>query len=352
MKFDFIKWLFESPNKIKRLFILCCRVILNLTVARWLYIHEFGSYNLQFKEWQAWHEFISAGPAVLWTVAYLISEVVLFRLAPIFSFLLLHSLSRRTLKKRKIDKASGSFFMKYFSFLEIINVDEKTNRISADAQTREVCNLMKQFAADDAPSEISRFKTSLIKNIWDNYIAFIIVYFFFLPYHSHTPGLNLTIILGAVLFLFLYVNACWVLDILQKGAGEILFHLERLLIEKLVGDVFKGAGYAVLSNWDDKTRKQADYVFMQGRRYVIAVHFSQRPIPEFVIKRYVEQKESNTRYLIFTNRDLPDSVRAMEVNSPYIKITNFSKERDLAKKIKAIIKDCEIGSHGAESANR
>jgi len=127
------------------------------------------------------------------------------------------------LRKWKLYKTTGRFLLGFFSYTEIIEWERKTNRITATARTNDVYSRLQPFAEKDAQSEISSIKNSFIKDIWDNYLTFTIVYFAVLPNHHNTQGLNITIIIGCILILLVYVSLSWILDILHQGGRKSCF---------------------------------------------------------------------------------------------------------------------------------
>jgi hypothetical protein len=342
MLIDFIKILIEQPEKIKKLGFLLAKFVLNLIFASKLYLWIIGSYQiLNIREFTAWIEFIMTGRILICILLYVVSNFILFDLLQTISTVLLDWLSNKLFPFNQFDRNSKDFFLKVLVFFDLISLDEKTKRIKAGKRIEELYEFALIINQKEAKSEFASLKNTLIKEAWQTYLVFVLIYFFYLNASTNNNFL-LWLILGGLVFIsFLYFVVSWFLEFLSANAKGILWEVQALRFSQFILDALKDIGIYVLNTNNRKELGYEKYIYHQNKETIIEFLFSKRPLTEFFIKNFKSTiMKVDKKMILITNKELTRS--AIELsneikNSLFIIV--FKDEDDLVTKLNEYFKE-------------
>lgn len=334
--FEIAKTLLEEPDKIWKFGIQLFKGILNLIFSAKIYVWAFGPFVLlDLTSYNSWVEFTLTGRVLICIMLFIVSDLFLFSFIPVIVFAILDWLSKREIKKFKINKKEGLRLMKLLGYFELFIVDEKAKKLRFSKHTEKLFLFVEAMKAKESKEELDSIKQAFLTKILNSYFAFAFLYFIFLSNDFKSNVFYSIIIAGCVLLPILYIIIRVAIDLLVKFAPKISFVLKGVLLEKKCDDILENIGITPIGVQEPQTEKYDRFFIHDSAQHILIFKYLLRPIEEHRIShlghRFLEQGK---KVVLISNVKLTEgALRVADKYKDLLTVISFGNEEDLKNQL-------------------
>ncbi len=328
---DLYKIFTEEPEKATRAGIRIVSTVLLLIVAEWIYRCFFGSYQLMhLGEYREWAEFILSGRIAIVIACYLVARYVIHSLlleSLLFAFVE-WLCTRRFLK---FERDEIKFFLNLFNILKI--EDEK--EIPQPGKNIDILyEIAGSFKKQEEVEVYVQLKHSLLSNILNFYVLFLLVYFIFIKQSLHHAMFTGIMIVGFLFLITLYVFLHNAIEYGMKHHGQILQAIDIIKARFLVSERLRRYG-AVL--YKDRERvKNEEFFDIDGKGFALLINHKDVFPDKTKLTEVAMRLKKLGRYLFFISRIADTDAPEVEepVTGDNYMLINYYDHAQLEKLVK------------------
>lgn len=331
---DLIKFLIEEPEKIKKLFLILLRIVINSIFASFLYVkfvHEY--YLINLLEIQAVTEFFLSGRVVIVLLLYFTSDFILDFIKT--SIFLIYNLGESFLKG-VIDKKDFRWFV--FK-LNIIQKDPFTQEIIPGKNFNQLHEIVDELNTDEGNQFLYELKDSLITQVLDVFIKFTFIYYVIL-YNEINSKLNIIVVVGFIGLTSMYFGASWFIKMIRNVSPGILVELQGIKTKEMIDKYLSDNGFSAELEYSNG-EKSEPYIEWNNTKYYIVSRISQVKFDHFLIESYINRYLSvGSGLILFFNQELTkEAIKLYQSNKDRIIVVTYVNENDLKTKIDHLFKE-------------
>lgn len=232
---ELVKILADEPEKIEKALLKGVHLILSVIIAAFIYQQVIGDYKLiPLTDYDQLISFFLSGRVLLCLFLYFLSDYLIVPLLENVSSLLFW-----LLKKLDVGKFTDVEVRRFLNFLGIIKVRDDQSIPLPGKNIEILTSFVLAFQKEDTKDEVTDLKEAFIKNVWNLYLVFVVIYFTVISNGLHTFLLT-TIVISILVFLFLMTYGVQLIyDYLYEKHVEIYNLLSYIktydLIQRILG---------------------------------------------------------------------------------------------------------------------
>lgn len=332
---EIVNLLADKPEKLEKVFIRGVKFILCIILAARLYKLIVGPYSIfLIDDYKQWTDFLLSGRVLICLLFYFISDYILVNILNALSYLFVNWVARW--KAFKIDNSDILEPLKFFDIVKA-NPSEKVPLPGRNINI--LYQISQVFADEDSVEEIKTLKNTIIENILNLYVLFILVYFFILNQSIHSTSLNLFILGGFLIVLIAYIAIHSLIEFMVENHEKIFANLSFIkTYHKVIG--FLNSNGIFPENASKETGLSKFKVFnCRDKEYVLVFTFYGVKVNLEEVQKLLSKKGKQNRIfiLIAPKPFISDTFKLLLSNFESLITIEYTDEKNLEDQLRNTI---------------
>lgn len=329
---EIIKELLEKPENLRAYLISIFKIILSIIVSSKLYILIYGNYDpilIGDKYfWLDFFQFIIKGRILIVLGIFFFVRLVLLDLVSTISFLILTKLTKPiTIKSNPLE--DDTFFRYIFNLLGILNFDKARIKMPLPGRNfHQALEIVNEVDKNDLSYAITELKNTTIFEVFNIFVIFSTVYFFFLP-NFHHQFINVLIGIVFIGFILFLISIEYIFSVLESTYEKFSLSLNLINQIKITEDFILTNGlYTPSKNELIKDIPLIKEIIVKDTLYYIC-HFIEGRRMYKILKNLENEKG---RIILITQTKIPKGM-LQHFEDDYFKIIKFKNKDNFIKKL-------------------
>lgn len=322
----------EKPDKNFNRAVVVFKVCMNLILANYFYIIQFGSYSLiDLSSPPQWWEFIRSGQILLCLIC-LGASYLLLHIACAVLFWPIKWIFDRRIKRWQITSEDSKNFRAILRVLGVLEYEHSAKKWMAGHNIDKFVQVIKEFSCDREPSPVARFKHALLHDVWYICIGLFIVEGLVL---SVEVGIifNAVLLFVALLVPIYYSMLSRLFLISKRHNAGLLRDIKKFKAMRIICDGLRSAGSPIVNVYNPANKGNDEYVNIAGTKFLLRIHLSGTSVENAINIYRAEGERENTNILVLTDQHLtkPISIAVADAPEKLFVISVTDKARFISK---------------------
>lgn len=328
---EIIKILADEPEKIEKVVIGAVKAFFNIIIAAFLFQVIIGKfYVFDLRDYREWINFLLSGKILVCLFFYFISAYIIVPVINMVSQILITWVANWNI----FNITSNDLLdpLKFFGVIKI-NPSEKIPLPGRNI------DILYGMSDSDSVEEIKALKDTIIENVWNLYMVFVLLYCFILDKSIHTSALTLVVFAGLIIVTLLYIGIHASIKYMVENHSKIYSSLSFIKVVNRVNIILKSFGILPISPPLRSGLTKFKIFHLINKEYVLVYTLFGKKVKLDEVEKLLSRKRRLNRvFILVSHKEFIDDTHELQFKFPdsFIPII-YTDEKNLEAQLKNTI---------------